>query len=309
MGGSGYGPDWSHRWLREKRISHEDLLRLYLERTAGERLLAFRDAERATALMADPDSFDAFLRSLDDDRLEDVIAQLEAYEDDFAPEHVVPATTVLLNLVPEIPERPRGVFDFDARLVVGRVTYRLLRSLKTPEAIEEAARQILPQLRLLSSKLEVIDDLGYREDAGHKLVSRAAAAELEVEWRDQVRSASIDELVDEPELLRVLLVAKHDSEESGEELPISDSPQLTLAILRAAHVDVRSQSVGTRTVRRSPVLAWDALADLYGGEAVLKERIEALKAAAPEEHEDLLELAERYAAGWRPNKYDVDDEP
>jgi len=108
VGGSHYGGDSKGRWLRERRVAHEDILRLYLERVAGEGLQAFTDAEQAWARMADCDALDVYLRSLDADRLQDVIASLEAYQDQFAPEHVVPGTIVLLNLLPDLPKRQRG---------------------------------------------------------------------------------------------------------------------------------------------------------------------------------------------------------
>ena len=38
VGGSHYGPEWKNQWLRERRIAHEDVLRFYLERVAGEGL-------------------------------------------------------------------------------------------------------------------------------------------------------------------------------------------------------------------------------------------------------------------------------
>jgi len=45
---------------------------------------------------------------LDRERLQDVVAALETYEDEFRAEQVTPATIVLLNLLPDIPERRTG---------------------------------------------------------------------------------------------------------------------------------------------------------------------------------------------------------
>jgi hypothetical protein len=73
------------------------------------------------------------------------------------------------------------MFDLDPRMVVGRVTYRLLRSLKDPNAIEAAVRSALPEITTLSSKLDLITQVGYREGAGHKLISEASADQLEKE--------------------------------------------------------------------------------------------------------------------------------
>jgi hypothetical protein len=62
IGGTHYGGDWTRRWLRERRIAHEQILRLYLERVAGKGLQAFRDAERASAVMPDRDALDSYAR-------------------------------------------------------------------------------------------------------------------------------------------------------------------------------------------------------------------------------------------------------
>jgi hypothetical protein len=141
-----------------------------LERVAGEGLQSFTDAERAWPFFGDRDALDRYLRSLDKNKLLDVIPSLEIYEDQFKPEHVVPTAIVSLNLLPEIPERPRSMLEFDSRITVTRVVLRLLRSIKTPAAVEAAVREILLNLKSLSSRQE-IDQTGwlsgeYRTQAG-----------------------------------------------------------------------------------------------------------------------------------------------
>lgn len=306
VGSSYYGGDWKNSWLRERRVAHEDVLRLYLERVMGERLQAFADAENAWARMIDRNAFESYLRSLPIERAQDVISSLEAYEDQFGPEHVVPATVVLLNLLPALPERQHGMFDLDTRLVVGRVVYRLVRALKDPRAVEAAVREILPQVPSLSSKLELITYVGYREGAGHKLVSEAVAKALEKEWRAAVRAASPETLARETELLSTLILTKRDAGPDEPALVIPDSPGVTYALLKSARSEVQSQSMGSRAVRRKPRLSWDALVELYGNEAILRQRIEALKATAPDDIGDLLELGDKYLGGWRPKDFDDD---
>jgi len=198
------------------------------------------------------------------------------------------------------------MFDLDTRLVVGRVVYRLVRALKYPQAVESAVREILPQVPSLSSKLELITDVGYREGAGHKVVSEAAAKTLEKEWRAAVRAASADTLAGEKELLRTLLLTKRDADPNEPALAIPESPRVTHALLRSARSEVRSQSMGSRAVRRSPRFAWDALVELHGDEAKLRQRIEALKASPPDQIGDLLQLAEKYLGGWRPKDFGED---
>jgi predicted KAP-like P-loop ATPase len=307
VGGSNYTGDWKNRWLRERRVAHENVLRLYLERVIGEGLQAFTDAEQAWIRMKDGPALDSYLRSLDAERLQDVIASLEAYEDQFASEHVVPAIVVLLNLLPELPERQLGMFDFaDNRTVVGRVVYRLVRALKDPDAVEKAVREILPQIATLSSKLELITDIGFREGAGHKLVSEAAAAMFEKAWRAEVQSADADTLAEEKELLRTLILAKREADPAEPPIEIDASPRVTLALLRSARSESRSQSMGSRAIRRTVRLAWVVLVELYGDERILRERIESLKALQPEGIGDLLQLADKYLGGWRPKDFAED---
>lgn len=306
VGGSHYSSEWKMRWLRDRRVAHEDILHLYLERVVGERLQAFSEAENAWARMADKDALESYLHSLPVERVQDVISLLEAYEDQFAPRHVVPATVVLLNLLPRLPERQDGMFDFGTRLVVSRVVYRLVRALREPHAVEAAVREILPQVPSLSSKLEIITDIGYQENAGHKLVSEPAAKALEKEWRDAVRATSPEMLALETELLRIFLQTKRGAEPDEPVLFIPDSPEVTHALLRSARSEVRSQSMGSRAVRRMPRLAWDVLIELYGDEAILRDRVESLKISRPENNGDLLNLADKYLAGWRPKEFGDD---
>lgn len=300
IGGTHYGSDWTGRWLKERRVAHEEILRLYLERVAGEGLRAFMAAEHAFTLMDNRDSLNTFLRSVEPARLCDTIAQLELFEDRYAPEHVVPSTVVLLNILPDIPEKRLGFFEFDTASVVTRVTYRLLRSLKKTDAVEAAVSQILPEVKHLSSKLELINDVGYREGIGHKLVSEGVAAELEKAWINDVRSATTTQLTSERDLLRVLMRAKRDSESSDGPLALEESPELTHAILRSSRTEVKSLTFGSRAMRRSPRLAWDALVELHGDEETLGERIKSLISLHPDDPDGLLPLAEKYLSGWRP---------
>ena len=297
-----YGNESKSRWLRERRVAHEDVLRLYLERVVGEGLQAFTEAEQAWARMANREAFDTYLRSLDLERLQDVISSLEVYEDQFSHEHVVPGAVVLLNLLPELPERSRGgLFDLEGWLIVGRVVYRLVRSLKSQGGIEEAIREILPQVTTLSSKLELITT-----GQAHKLISESAVCALKEDWRTQVRSTPTEDLAKEHRLFWLLFRYKKEADPAEPLFEIPDSPSVTLALLESACNEARSQSHRSRFIDRSSHLEWDGLIKLYGDESTLRERIEALKASQPEGSDELLLLADKYLGGWRPRDMDED---
>lgn len=306
IGGSHFGNDWKSVWLRNRRIAHEEILRLYLERVAGEGLRSFTDAEQAWSRFSDRDALDTFLRSLDKERLQDVIDSLMNYDGQFQPRDVVPGTIVLLNLLPDIPKRTGGMFELGSRFTVARVTVRLLRSLQGSSAVEAAVRQILPELTTLSSKRELILQVGHREGVGHKLVSAEAAKEFERSWRHEVRASPAQQLLKEWDLVRVLYLTKRDADPSEGALDLDSSPDMTLALLKASRSEVVSQTVGSRAIRRSPQLAWDVLTELYGDEATLLDRIEALKVTGPKGDDELMALVDKYLGGWRPNSFGED---
>jgi hypothetical protein len=226
---------------------------------------------------------------------------LENFEDQFAPEHVVPGVTVLLNLSPDLPQRERGFFEMGTRLVISRITYRLLRSLKDPDTVEAAVDVILPQLTTLSSKMSLIHQVGYREGAGHKLVSETAATRFEKAWRGEVLSAPVQALAREPELRWILVFAKQVADPSDPPFIIDESPELTLALLQGYKSETLTQTMGNRAVQKSQRLAWNSLIDLYGDETTLRERVEAARAISTHEADDLFELADKYFEGWRPD--------
>lgn len=304
VGGTSYTSSWASTWLRDRRVAHPDILRMYLERVPSEGLVAFDHAEEAFQVLADANAFDTLLRGVSSEVLERVISTLEAYESDYPPEAVVPAATVLLNMMPNMPKRERGMFELDTRFVVGRVVYRLLRSLPGPEDVLAAARAILPQLTTLSSEWDLITDVGHREGAGHKLVTEVAAAELESEFRQRVRAATPEQLLHEWDLLRILY-STHDVDGEAAVIPPDDA-ELTRAVLNACYTETRGQSLGSRAVTRSKRLQWEALVKVYGDEETLRSRIEAARALLAESDSDLLDLTDRYLSGWRPRNFGED---
>lgn len=304
IGGYDIGPQWKMRWLRERRVAHEELFRLYLERVMGEGLKAFTRAEQAWLIMTDKNAFDLHMRSLDSEIMLETITALEAYEADFKPEHVIPGCTVLLNLLQHLPERPGGIFELHPRAVVKRVVYRLIRSLNDHARTEAAVINILKEVHSLSARADLLTTVGYRAGIGYKLVSESAALNLEQVWRNDVRACSPSSLSEEPELLWTLLAVKKYSAPEEPTYDINSSPIVTLSILRSALNEVRSQTIGSHVVRKIPRLHWDAIVELYGNEETVAERIRDLKAANLYGNEGIVEFAEKYVSGWRPKEHD-----
>jgi hypothetical protein len=303
ISGMNYGGEWSRRWLRERRVAHADILRLYLERVAGEGLLAFNEAEIAWALMTDADAFSAHLEGLDQDQIVETIASLEAYEDEVTPERVLPGVITLLNMLPKLPEKDRGMFGLGTEMAVGRVVYRLIRSQNSEAFVEEIVRAGLPLLQTAFAKLTLVQMVGHREGVGHKLVPENVAKEFEQIWRSEFRGLGVDGLAREPELLRSFLIVSKQAEDGEPMTAVPADVRITRALLLSARSESRSQAMGSRAVTKSARLAWKVLVDIYGTEVALRQRVDQLRAANIEDCSEVLELADRYLSGWRPKDF------
>jgi hypothetical protein len=300
-----YGTDSERRWLRSRRVAHKDVLQFYLERNATEGLSAFRDAERALGVAHDQRQLEDYFRGIESERLEKVIAALEVYEGELPTEGIVPLSIVLLNVMPFIPDRPRGMLDFkEPRIVVARVVLRALRQLPSPEAVQAAVNDVLPELTHLSAQAELVRLVGHQEGAGHRLVSEEVAKAYEDALARRVEEAPAMELAAEGDLLRLLLAAERTTGRSPL-LPERVTPELTVAVVMSAAGEVTSQSFGSRAVSRTPRLAWDVLTSFYGGEDELRRAIDETRdlATVPPDYPGVLSLADKYLSGWRPREF------
>lgn len=304
IGNMNYGQQWVRRWLRERRVANADVLRLYLERVAGEGWIAFDNARRAWAVMGDAVALDAYLRSLPSTKVVDAISSLEAYEDEVTPDRVVPGIVAILNVLPDLPEVERGMFSFDSDMLVSRVVYRLIRSLQSEAKIEAAVAEALPRIRTLHGRLTLIEMVGHSEGVGHKLVSQEEVSKFLRSWREQLRTLPPDALARESKLARLIFIARRDVDRDEPLFEVPADPHVTLSLLRSVRGESRSQHMGSRAVKRSPRLGWKLLIEVVGGEDVLRQRIEDLQVARLDDVENVVELAVRYLSGWRPEDDD-----
>ena len=293
-----FGWNPSKQWLRDRRVARLEVLRLYLERIESDKLGVFSHAEAAWAVMSDGPALDDYLRQLDEGQLQDVIASLETFEDDFTCLHATPGVTVLLNLLPDMPVRERGFLEPDTEHVVSRVVYRLIRSVGDAQHVQTVVEDILPQLTALGAKLRLIEIVGHRESGGQGLVSTEAASSMERQWRNEVRAASTEDLRRERDLLDIVLAVERDRHQS-EPNACFDLRAMTVPLLSSARSEAQIAS-GYRVVR-DPRLPWDLLVNLYGDEASLRESVEA-SVPVNEREKEVVELARKYLSGWRPER-------
>lgn len=195
------------------------------------------------------------------------------------------------------------MFGLGTEMAVGRVVYRLIRSQNSEAFVEEIVRAGLPLLQTAFAKLTLVQMVGHREGVGHKLVPENVAKEFEQIWRSEFRGLGVDGLAREPELLRSFLIVSKQAEDGEPMTAVPADVRITRALLLSARSESRSQAMGSRAVTKSARLAWKILVDIYGTEVALRQRVDELRAANLEDCSEVLELADRYLSGWRPNDF------
>ncbi|MDE2911531.1 MAG: P-loop NTPase fold protein [Paracoccaceae bacterium] len=284
-----YANEDPEEYLTTRRVAHVHVLRLYLERVVNPDLLAFHDAERALARMTDRDGLEKFMQSLESAQWQGVMSNLSHLFERFRPEHVQPGVVVFLNLRPDMPEGTGAGFPDDARETVRSTVLQLLQVLDDATAVESAARGILPELASLSSKAELIFQIGEWKKLGKKRVSKTVIGELWRMLRNEIHAVSTDDLAAELDPARVLCFARTNNGKREAQIAIDHSPELDFALLWSVRSETTTGKLGHRAVAQSPRLNWDLLVCAFGSEDLLKLRIENLK----EQYKDLKPWLEK----------------
>ena len=248
--------------LKRRRVAHEDILRLYMERVPGPNLPALEKVKEILASMNDREALDRHFRSFKPGEWPSIIELLSGFQDQFHPDHVKPGIIVLYNLFPDWPKNS----SLRAAPMVGEVARSLLK--QTPEEVEAIVQRVLPELTSLYSKTELVNLVGHQE--GYRLISEEAEAEFSRELFNHAQSMSSDDLAQEEGLAWTLKFIKN----SGHPVAIADSPKITFALLRSSLTTITITSPDRDQQLQG--LSWGVLVDLYGSENILKTRMDSL---------------------------------
>ncbi|MFJ4170295.1 P-loop NTPase fold protein [Paenarthrobacter sp. NPDC089714] len=295
-----YGSDWLGTWRTAHRLAHIDFLNLYFDRVAPDELVAFRSSERAFALLNDESPLRTYLTGLDPNQLETVLEGLTAYEAKFSTDMVVPGSITLLNLIDAIPEnKNRGFFDFGRpEVTVRRVVLRLLRRVDDQAEREKLVTDILAGTETYSAQLDLIDSVGHREGVGHKLVSEKFAQTIEADFVARLQRTPPVAPSREWDAWSIYNAVRL----STGKPPLSNKtdPVLARSVIRAAKLTARSQFEDSRQVKREDSLAWDPLVEVFGTEAAIRRAVANIRNTLGDE--PILQLADKYLSGWRPEE-------
>jgi predicted KAP-like P-loop ATPase len=298
---SNYGSSWLSTWRSGHRMAHIDFLNLYFDRVAPDELLAFRDSEQAYALLSDAVALKQHLSALDAEQLETVVEGLTSYEERFTTDMIIPGSVTLLNLIDAIPKKKqRGLFDIGRpEITVAHVVLRLLGRAKDEAEREALVSDILGGIETYSSRLELIQSVGYREGVGHQLVSEAFALRIHSEFVARLQQTPPADPSREWDAWRIYDAVQSVTGEPP--LTASDDPVLLRAVLHSLTSTARSQALDSRQVRYEDRLAWDLLVKMFGSEASVQEVVTNVRADVGDD--EVLQLADKYLSGWRPDSF------
>ncbi len=305
IGNMNYGPEWASKWLRDRLVAHPEILSCYLQRVVSKELNEFHLAEKAFKLLSDESALEAFMASVPNSELQGVIRNLEVFEGEYPVSALRPGLVVLLNLLPRMLPFKREIFGTEPQMTVRRVVLRMLRQVEEVPIREEIVRAVFPGLMSLSAKNDLLSIVGYEENAGHQLITSESWDELRTELQIQIRNSSPTSLVGEYDLLRVLISGRGEDELPEDPYAVPVSEDLDLALLRAASTEVQSFAIGNRAVTREQRLHWETLQLIFGSDDQLTQFVDRLSrlTGLDEESFSLIELAKKYADGWRPPNF------
>ena len=301
LGRSSYGPNWIGDWRKQRRVACEQVLRIYLQAGLDEDTVPLREVRHLVGALTDDEELARLIDALDEQRFEAILERLEDFEREFPEEAAPIAIPVLVNRMGRLSDHSDGMFGLSPRFKVTRVVLRLLLRIKDPAALSASVFMMLGKVADLSGWLALVEMVGHRQSIGHKLVSEDQAKKLEDQLVERLESIPANRLAKEWDLFGLSFRALNWLESKDKirlaarlrEHLIED--EFVLVLLRTA---VNYAHYNGHTEKR---LFWDALLETFGdGLLDAANRLSQLYGDLSQEDQDTVDLAQRYASGWRP---------
>ena len=303
VGGASYGTDWAGRWRRERRVANGEVFRIYLASALADDGVPTTQVLEVFGALSEAGRLADLLGAMDAQRLEAVIERLEDFQSEYPSEAVSVAVPVLLNQMTRLSNHPTESLFLSPRVKTTRVVLRLLRRIEDPAELARSVEQMLNRVDSLSGWLCLVEMVGYRENIGSKLVGEADARLLEQQLVPRMLACTAEQLVAEWDLASVCCrplewLDGDDKEQYANSLQEHLAhDDFVVALLRTS---VNYAYTNRDTEKR---LFWDWLTEAFGdGLASAVRRVAGAEAyrSAEAEDQDTIDLALKYAEGWRP---------
>ena len=297
-----------------RRVAHEHIFRLYLERVISPDLEGNHLAEHVISLMAGRDDLRSFVHSLKLPEWYGLVSKLELSGRKIKNNHRETLVIVLLERWSCIPYQLNDLIFLDTtRSKIQKIIGPTLDALTDSDEADAIVDHILNEPISLSAKLLLVEILRDRADSGTHIVSESALQGHENTLQTIIINAPTDALAEESDLMRVLYFAKGRASSSGHRFHTDGSVnELTIRVLLSSlREKAGSIILDGLPVSMLPELDWDSLVKLYGDARLLEQRIRDLESAIDDlkpsierrvpydDFQSLLELADQHLEkGW-----------
>ncbi len=271
------GSEWLSQQLRNNRVVHASIFRLYLTRVADSDLTASNNAKRAFGCLRDQQALSDFMRPYDSETGPKTIRLLWGmFRNDFVREHVEPGLIVFWDMLPDMPGRP-SMFADESLEPIQTISGALLETLAGTDHNFDLIKNVFRQLQSLSSGVELIKQIERLNKKKSSFLSDTDISTLKRLLNNRILSVKADELIKERHPSEVLLFAKQYCADFPETpYIVHDSPKLTFSLLWDCRTESSSGELGTQSIETEQSIHWDILISIHGGMDMLKLRIEDL---------------------------------
>ena len=289
-------------YLRKRRVAYSEVMKVYLEQVLPDQLIAFANVERIYQLTDDSAALAHEFNAIVDGELEDVISDLGRFAGEYSEAGLINVIVEILGAMTRLPRHDdRSVFMPEARY---NVTYTINKILEQYQrnggAVEATVDAIIPRLRSLSARLELILLVGHLPDVGRRFVSSSYAQQLQEQYERDVAAMPIEQLVHEDNPLRVLIAPVYWGSGIVQTIEVTAPLAVHYAVFKSAVGENRHQSFESTHVHRTPVLAWGELCGVYSDESTIAQVYKRMCEDPEPDSAELLELIKKYLDGWRP---------
>jgi hypothetical protein len=310
-----FGPEWLTTWRKDRRVASPAVFRFYLERRLPDGVVPARTIDELLSSLRDPGRLTNLLADLSAAELLDAISRLTTVAEDIEfdatrsldddPARI--ALPILLDLLPRLPNSPASPRDFGATMTIARLAHRLIKRIDREEQRAAVVRAVFADTTVLSARLALLFVLGHRTNIGTGLIGVDDAEDMEGALREALISAAPDLLATEPNPvgLAELMV---ETEPGRDALTLAaEDDSFMLGLVMGSRGEAHSQAHGAAAVEITEVLGWDRLVAYLGEDLLVRRIVDLMEAvlarslAADPEQVQALELASRYAVGWRPD--------
>ena len=268
--------EWLSQQLRNNRVVHGSIFRLYLTRVADSDLTASNNAKHAFDCLPDQQALFEFMRSLDPETWLKIILSLWGmFRNKFVREHAESGLIVFWNMLPDMPGR-NPMFADESLKSIQTISESLLETLVGTDGIFDLINNVFRQLRSLSPGVALIKQIKRLNKEKSSFLSDTDISTLKKLLNNRILSVNTDELIRERHPAQVLLFSKQCADLQTAPYIVHDSPKLTFFLLWDCRTESSTSELGSRSTETKSSIHWDTLISIHGDESTLKTRIDSL---------------------------------